>query len=50
MNAMAEICSPLPGAVSLLNSLQGKVKLGSSPTVLPPCSRSVLNVPACAII
>ena len=28
MNAMAEICAPLPGAVSLLNSLQGKVKMG----------------------
>jgi FMN phosphatase YigB (HAD superfamily) len=28
MNAMAEICSPLPGAVSLLNALQGKVKMG----------------------
>ena len=28
MNAMAEICAPLPGAVSLLNSLKGKVKLG----------------------
>ena len=28
MNAMAEICSPLPGAVSLLDSLQGKVKMG----------------------
>ena len=24
MNAMAEICAPLPGAVSLLNALQGK--------------------------
>ncbi|WP_330982194.1 MULTISPECIES: pyrimidine 5'-nucleotidase [Enterobacterales] len=28
MNAMADICAPLPGAVSLLNSLQGKVKMG----------------------
>jgi 5'-nucleotidase len=28
MNAMAEICAPLPGAVSLLNSLKGKVKMG----------------------
>jgi len=28
MNAMAEICAPLPGAVSLLNALQGKVKMG----------------------
>ena len=28
MNAMAEICAPLPGAVSLLNTLKGKVKMG----------------------
>lgn len=28
LNAMAEICAPLPGAVSLLDSLKGKVKLG----------------------
>lgn len=28
LNAMAEICAPLPGAVSLLNALRGKVKLG----------------------
>lgn len=28
MNAMAEICSPLPGALSLLQALQGKVKMG----------------------
>ncbi|BDH47217.1 dUMP phosphatase [Salmonella enterica subsp. enterica serovar Choleraesuis] len=28
LNAMAEICSPLPGAVSLLNALKGKVKMG----------------------
>lgn len=28
LNAMAEICTPLPGAVSLLNALQGKVKMG----------------------
>jgi HAD superfamily (subfamily IA) hydrolase, TIGR02254 len=28
MNAMAEICSPLPGAASLINSLKGKVKMG----------------------
>jgi 5'-nucleotidase len=28
MNAMAEICAPLPGAISLLNALQGKVKMG----------------------
>lgn len=28
MNAMAEICAPLLGAVSLLNALQGKVKMG----------------------
>ena len=28
LNAMAEICSPLPGAVSLLDSLKGKAKLG----------------------
>ncbi|WP_174509083.1 pyrimidine 5'-nucleotidase [Klebsiella oxytoca] len=28
MNAMAEICSPLPGAESLLNALHGKVKMG----------------------
>jgi FMN phosphatase YigB (HAD superfamily) len=49
MNAMAEICSPLPGAVSLLNSLQGKVKMGIITNGLPRCSRSVLNVPACAI-
>jgi 5'-nucleotidase len=28
MNAMAEICAPLPGAVSLLDSLKGKVKTG----------------------
>lgn len=28
MNAMAEICAPLPGAVSLLDALQGKVKMG----------------------
>ncbi len=28
LNAMAEICAPLPGAVSLLNSLKGKAKLG----------------------
>jgi 5'-nucleotidase len=25
---LAEICAPLPGAVSLLNALQGKVKMG----------------------
>ncbi|OAT29650.1 5'-nucleotidase [Buttiauxella brennerae ATCC 51605] len=28
LNAMAEICVPLPGAVSLLNALKGKVKIG----------------------
>lgn len=28
LNAMAEICAPLPGAVPLLNALKGKVKLG----------------------
>ena len=28
MTAMAEICAPLPGAVSLLNALKGKVKMG----------------------
>lgn len=28
LNAMAEICAPLPGAASLLDSLKGKVKLG----------------------
>ena len=28
VNAMAEICAPLPGAVSLLNALQGKCKMG----------------------
>lgn len=28
LNAMAEICAPLPGAVSMLNALKGKVKLG----------------------
>lgn len=28
LNAMAEICAPLPGAVSLLNALKDKVKLG----------------------
>ena len=28
LNAMAEICEPLPGAVSLLDSLKGKAKLG----------------------
>jgi len=28
MNAMADICAPLPGAVSLLDSLKGKVKMG----------------------
>ena len=28
LNAMADICAPLPGAVSLLDSLKGKVKLG----------------------
>nr|WP_318383097.1 pyrimidine 5'-nucleotidase [uncultured Enterobacter sp.] len=28
LNAMAEICTPLPGALSLLNALKGKVKLG----------------------
>ncbi|WP_435928992.1 pyrimidine 5'-nucleotidase [Dryocola sp. BD613] len=28
LNAMAEICAPLPGAISLLDSLKGKVKLG----------------------
>lgn len=28
LNAMAEICTPLPGAISLLNALKGKVKLG----------------------
>lgn len=27
LNAMAEICRPLPGAISLLNALQGKVRL-----------------------
>lgn len=27
INTMAEICQPLPGALSLLNALQGKVKL-----------------------
>lgn len=50
LNAMADICAPLPGAVSLLDSLKGKVKLGSSPTALPRFSRSALNAPACAII
>ena len=28
INAMAEICSPLPGAVSLLNTIRGKTKIG----------------------
>ncbi|MCO4164909.1 pyrimidine 5'-nucleotidase [Citrobacter youngae] len=28
INAMAEICSPLPGAVSLLNAIRGKAKIG----------------------
>jgi len=28
MNAMAEICAPLPGAVSLLNAVRGQAKLG----------------------
>lgn len=28
LNAMAEICTPLPGAVSLLNTLRGRVKMG----------------------
>lgn len=28
INAMAEICAPLPGATSLLNALQGKCKMG----------------------
>ncbi|MBS0848383.1 pyrimidine 5'-nucleotidase [Citrobacter sp. JGM124] len=28
LSAMADICAPLPGAVSLLDSLQGKVKIG----------------------
>lgn len=28
LNAMAEICAPLPGAISLLNALKGNVKLG----------------------
>ncbi|OAT76561.1 noncanonical pyrimidine nucleotidase, YjjG family [Mangrovibacter phragmitis] len=28
LNAMAEICMPLPGAISLLNALHGKVKMG----------------------
>ena len=28
LNAMAEICVPLPGAVSLLNTLKDKVKIG----------------------
>lgn len=28
MNAMAEICAPLPGAASLINALKGKVKMG----------------------
>lgn len=28
MNAMAEICAPLPGAVSLLNAIRGKAKIG----------------------
>ena len=28
LDAMAEICAPLPGAVNLLSALQGKVKLG----------------------
>ncbi|VFT73291.1 5'-nucleotidase [Klebsiella aerogenes] len=49
MNAMAEICAPLPGAVSLLNALQGKVRRASSPTVLPRCSRLVWNAQVYAI-
>lgn len=28
LSAMAEICTPLPGAVELLNALKGKVKMG----------------------
>lgn len=28
LNAMAEICVPLPGAISLLNALKDKVKIG----------------------
>lgn len=28
MSAMADICTPLPGAVSLLNTLKGRVKMG----------------------
>ena len=28
LSAMADICAPLPGAISLLDALQGKVKIG----------------------
>ncbi len=28
INAMAEICTPLPGAVSLLNAIRGNAKIG----------------------
>lgn len=28
LSAMADICAPLPGAVSLLNALKGKVRMG----------------------
>lgn len=28
ISAMAEICSPLPGAVSLLNAIRGQAKIG----------------------
>jgi 5'-nucleotidase len=47
LNAMAEICAPLPGAVSLLNALQGKVRMGIITNGFTSLQQTVWNVPVC---
>lgn len=49
INAMAEICTPLPGAVSCLTPFVATPKSASSPTALAPCNRCVWNARACVI-
>lgn len=50
ISAMAEICSPLPGAVSLLNAIRGQAKSVLLLTVLPRYNKLVWSAPGCASI
>lgn len=49
INAMAEICTPLPGAFLCLTPFVATPKSASSPTALVPCNRCVWNARACVI-